>query len=231
MLHLADLRTHPYFEQARTIVENAGSDNVATFGGTHEQGYHAQQNPDEFAALLCYLLRRCRPIGRYGEIGVAAGGTTRLIHETIGFESAVLIDDAQHPKHRYFDGNVKNFVEKTTTIIGDSHSAEVTRLLADVQKNQELFDVVFIDGDHSYLGVMDDIRLIAPYCHPTTLLIFHDTVFCEGVRRAFNWQHRIAEFVNESKPLGIGIALAGENVEKYGQALHSIGDQTSGRVA
>lgn len=208
MLTLGDMRSHPSFNAIRAIVDAAGSDSVDVFGGKSLGGYHVQQNPDEFAALLCYLLRRCRPIALYGEIGVAAGGTTRLIYDNIGFENAVLIDNGAHPKHVHFKSNIAEFKDYVVALIGDSHSpaiADALKILGD-----DRFDVVFIDGDHSYEGVKQDIELVRPYCSPATLVIFHDTVACDGVKRAFaELPDRLAEFVSDDKRLGIGIARVG----------------------
>lgn len=210
MQTLADYQNHPRFALLRETVEKAGSDATWMFGGTHDGGYYIQQNPDEFAALLCLLLNRCRPINLYGEIGVAAGGTTRLIHVTLGFNHAILIDDGRHPKHRHTADNLKSLT--FDMMIGDSHGAEVKADLANVMGKWIGFDVVFIDGDHSYEGVVQDIELVKPYCSPATLLIFHDTVCCPGVKQMWAEmpaERKVAEFVGTDKQLGIGVARAG----------------------
>lgn len=204
MLNVADLRHHPRFDEIRQKVLAAGSDSVDVFGGEYVGGYHIQQQPDEFAALACLLLDRCRPIDLYGEIGVAAGGTTRLMAETVGFENAVLIDDGGHPKHRHFEENARHFRHRVSLLLGDSHSPQIRRALSNLDDDR--FDVVFIDGDHSYEGVKQDIELVKPYCTSATLLIFHDTRACEGVNKAFaEFSHPVAEFISDDKRLGIGV--------------------------
>jgi cephalosporin hydroxylase len=208
MRTIADLKSHPRFAELREKVEQAGSDSLDTFGGKFAGGYHVQQHPDEFGALLCFLLERCRPIGLYGEIGVAAGGTTRLIYEAVGFEKAVLIDDGSHPKHRFFPENTAA-LRHVHFIKGDSHSQYVADALRNGMSDGTAFDVAFIDGDHVYEGVKQDIELVRPYCTPATLLIFHDTVCCPGVHDAFGeLEHKVAEFVGD-KQLGIGVARLG----------------------
>lgn len=210
MKTLADLKSHPRFAELREKVEQAGSDHVGVFGGTHEGGYYTQQNPDEFAALACYLLERCKPIGIYGEIGVAAGGTTRLIHELIGFDEAYLIDNGAHPNHKHFPNNISAFERKVWLELGDSHNPALSEKLEDFLFDDERFDVWFIDGDHSYEGVKQDIELVLPYCVSDTLLIFHDTSCCVGVKKAFEeLPHPIANFISEDKHLGIGVARVG----------------------
>ena len=48
------------FDQVRQSICAAGTDSLAHFGPayTHEGGLCLQQNPDEFAALCCYLAER-----------------------------------------------------------------------------------------------------------------------------------------------------------------------------
>lgn len=207
MKNLSDYKMHPRFASARQAILDAGSDHVGVFGGEKEGGYHVQQNPDEFAALICLLSDRCRPIDLYGEIGTAAGGNLRLIYELIGFGAAIVVDDGRHPKHKHFAENTKDFGLKIVTHIGDSHATAATEFLQhEMSRGITGFDAVFIDGDHSYEGVKQDIELVSPYCHPATLLIFHDTVCCDGVYRAFQeLPNKIAEFVGENQKLGIGV--------------------------
>ena len=207
MLTIADLQSHPKFAEVAEKVKQAGSDSLDVFGGQHQGGYHVQQHPDEFAALVCLLLKRCRMIKLYGEIGVAAGGTTRLLWELVGFDRSVLIDDGNHPKHMYFAAqNVLGLPYQF--IKGDSHSQYVADTLKNHLSGDAKFDVVFIDGDHSYDGVKQDIELVKPYCDAATLLVFHDTRACDGVKRAFEEfsdAQRLAEFVTGEKTLGIGV--------------------------
>lgn len=211
MKNLSDYKMHPRFVSARQAILDAGSDHVGVFGGEKEGGYHVQQNPDEFAALICLLSDRCKPFGVYGEIGTAAGGNLRLIYELIGFDHAIVLDDGRHPKHKHFADNTKEFGVQLDIHIGDSHAPEALKFLSGYMDRQgngkPVFDAVFIDGDHSYEGVKKDIELVSPYCAPATLLIFHDTVCCPGVYQAFQeLPNKIAEFVGENQKLGIGVA-------------------------
>lgn len=234
MQTLADLKAHSRFAELREKVETAGSDHTDVFGGTYQGGYYTQQNPDEFAALACLLLDR-GPIDLYGEIGVAAGGTTRLMHELVGFNDGVLIDNGAHPNHKHFTHNVAKL--PCHFIQGDSHAAYVFDTLRNYLSAGVKFDVVFIDGDHSYEGVKQDIELVLPYCTPDTLLIFHDTVACDGVGRAFGeLLHPVANFISEDKHLGIGVARVGVNhavQERSAASVHarqSPGDRPGIRV-
>lgn len=208
MFGLTDMQNHPRFAEIRETVEKAGSDCQSLFGGTHDGGYATQQNPDEFAALVCLLLNRCRPIDVYGEIGSAAGGTLRLIQELVDFAVAVVLDDGNHPKHSLWESNTGEFRNRVVIHRGDSHAEAAKEFVARTCAFQK-FDVIFIDGDHSYEGVKKDIELVLPFCTPATLLVFHDTVCCPGVTQAFaELPNKVAEFIGPTG-LGIGVARVG----------------------
>ena len=49
---------------------------------------------------------------------------------------------------------------------------------------QEKIDFLFIDGDHSYKGVKDDIHAWFPKLTVDALVVFHDIGWAEGVARA-----------------------------------------------
>jgi len=208
MLNLEMMRGKAKFDEFKAKIEAAGSDQKDFFGGTYTGGYCIQQNPDEFAALLTYLwhnhLMGMPPLGVYGEIGSAAGGTLRMIREEVGFDKGIVIDNGVHPNHKHFADNTKSML--LGTFIGDSHSKEAADFLKANMPDQ-FFDVIVIDGDHSAEGVIQDIRLVLPYCNEATLIVLHDIVACEGVKAAWAmFDTKVAEFISEDKPFGIGVA-------------------------
>lgn len=103
---------------------NAGTDNLALFGGgyAHEGGLSLQQNPEELAAAVTILLelasfispvdtrigdatrslmdldygREPCPFMTFLEIGSASGGTCRFLIEALGFLRAWVIDNHGH---------------------------------------------------------------------------------------------------------------------------------------
>lgn len=200
---------HADFEQLRDRIRAAGTDSLSHFGNgyTHEGGLYLQQNPDEFAALTLFLRER-GPHKDYMEIGSASGGACLFLSREVGFKSVMSLDNGEHPRAvaqtEHF-AQIENFKQ----FLGDSHSEEARRFLEENAK--EKFDVVFIDGDHSYEGLWQDIQLTRPFCRKGTLMILHDTVACDDVRRAWfqSTQEKIlkplAEFIGAEKPLGIAV--------------------------
>ncbi len=151
-------------------VNKCGSDRVDVFGGSYEGGYHIQQNPYEISMAILKINEYYKEIDNYLEIGSAAGGTTRLISDFIKLKNVYIIDDNQHPKYKIRENNLKHL--NTMEFIGDSHSIECQNILKQWNKK---FDIVFIDGDHSYIGVKTDFEIIKEYIHIGSLILFHDT--------------------------------------------------------
>lgn len=219
----------PLRDQIRTL----GTDNLSHFGNgyAHEGGYSLQQNPDELASLTMLLRERAwwwmeamwrredlqggDPV--YLEIGSASGGTARWLHEQVRFPVVLSIDDGGHHRAPEQDRNFGAIGGRVVRMRGDSHSSSAGHFL-----RQHLCDedgklcryvaAAFIDGDHSYEGVKKDVALVRPFLSSGSVVIFHDTVACEGVRRA--WEESLNEFIRPlanytgpNKPLGIGVGV------------------------
>jgi len=197
------------FAELRNLIRASGTDSLSHFANEYERegGLCLQQNPDEFAAL-CLFLRAHKPIANYLEIGSASGGTCRFLSQQVGMEHVYILDDGQHPRYSEQDGNLA-VVKNVVRFIGDSHSPAARQFLA--ANVSTAIDVAFIDGDHSYEGVWADLRLAMAFAHPGTLVIFHDTVACDGVERAWiestsrGLLSPLAEYIGSTHPLGIAI--------------------------
>lgn len=194
-------------------IREAGTDNLSFFknGYELEGGYSLQQNPDEFAALMMFLYWVCSPYTTYLEIGSASGGTARMLCETLPFEYMVSIDDGKH--HRYPE-LPKNFEGLPIEHLqADSHQEETRQWLRDLTIGSFVYDIIFIDGDHSEAGVWQDVQLCLPHSALGTFVIFHDTVACDGVKKAWQRGARenlwvpVAEYVGAEVPLGIGVGF------------------------
>ena len=179
----------------------AGSDSVSYFDGLYDGGYYIQQCPHEFSRLVC-LLAALSPFKAYLEIGTAAGGTLRFLNDHIAIDRNVVIDDGKHPKAHIWASQNRHCVPSVTEFIGDSHSAEA----ADFLRQLELtFDLIAIDGDHTYAGVLADWNLVQPYSHAGTVVWFHDIRACEGVATLWNELKSNHAVLLETDQLGIGV--------------------------
>lgn len=190
------------------IINEAGSDDLATFGGIYEGGIHCQQIPDELAPCILTILKSGEPIKSYLEIGVAAGGTTFLINHFFHPDKIVLVDDNKHHKAGLRAGILKGI--NYQVIIGRSDSEETIRAVNDFAP----FDIILIDGDHLYPGVKLDTIIYLPFLQPGGFLILHDSALPEwGVMRvvrelkADKSMEFIGEYISQKHPKPCGLAL------------------------
>jgi cephalosporin hydroxylase len=120
-----------------------------------------------------------------------------VLIDDIGFEESNLRKDI------LADVNRSEFV-------GNSRSQEAFDFVNDFDC---MFDVVFVDGDHTYEGVSADVITYSRFVTPGGYLILHDTVACVGVKRVFdglkvsNNFTSVVEFVDYDHryPMGIGV--------------------------
>jgi predicted O-methyltransferase YrrM len=170
-------------ENILEYVLNAGSNSVEVFGGRYDGGYELQQCPQEITEFL--FKYQWKEIENFLEIGVAAGGNTRIFCDFLKIENVFTIDLDEHPS---IDGESnpkareKNFSQLRNSGIlksfyGDSHSFEADQWLKDTQVS---FDMAFIDGDHTELGIYQDTLLVLPYLKDGAYVIYHDTLINVG---------------------------------------------------
>lgn len=64
---------------------------------------------------------------------------------------------------------------KANWVMGDSHDKTVQEWVKRMMRNENTFPtVMFIDGDHTYEGVLADAQDYIPMTGPGSLIIFHD---------------------------------------------------------
>jgi predicted O-methyltransferase YrrM len=184
-------------EEILEIVLNAGSDSLEVFGGKFKGGYELQQSPGEISDFL--LEYQNMEVENFLEIGVAAGGNTRIFCDFLKIKDVYTIDLDEHPSISYENnpnardnnfrslkntGGIENFY-------GDSHSEEAKEWLS---RKGVKFDMVFIDGDHTEQGIKLDTELVLPYLNDNAYVIYHDTVVVGVGSKEFNEKLRSGIF-------------------------------------
>jgi predicted O-methyltransferase YrrM len=189
----------------KKYVTEKGSGNVEGFGGTFSGGYYTQQNPDEISELILFLLKTCNNRNSYLEIGAASGGSAKLIDDFLLFDNIYIIDNNEHPHHVYR----KTILPYAIEYIGDSHSDKCREYL---KKMDKVFDVVFIDGDHSFDGIKKDTEMVLPYLERGSFIIYHDAhcPLCPGVATYLSSldsssKLKMVKDINDDKGLGIQV--------------------------
>ena len=131
------------------------------------------QRESEILGLL-ELVREIAP-RRLCEIGTAAGGTTFLLAR-IASQGATLItiDLALQPGQAEALAILGGSGCRVVPLTGDSHDEQMaTRVRLSAGGP---LDVLFIDGDHRYEGVVADYELFHRLVRPGGIVVFHDIV-------------------------------------------------------
>lgn len=119
----------------------------------------AVNNPDQVIGLLQLtnaVLKRNPTGGRWVEIGSHIGESATLF---LGFPQITHLDciEAFHKRTEFLTDKLKRQIKLGRLSIHTARSANFAAFLAD-----ESVDMVYVDGDHEYAGVAEDIRLYWP---------------------------------------------------------------------
>jgi hypothetical protein len=139
---------------------------------------HVLQNREELIAFCEWIAQH--EVRSFLEIGIWTGGLLTLLNRLFAFEKLAACDNL----YAQSIGLPVNVPKGTLTYFGDSHSSDYERWRASLG----FFDVVMIDGDHSYEGVRRDFEINRRYPH--RYLVFHDIIgyhpMTDGVKRLWN---------------------------------------------
>jgi hypothetical protein len=188
-------------EQPLVVKENCG-------------GLLIWQYPNQFSKYLLLLQKQF--ISSYIEIGCRWGGTFILTTEYLkrfnNIQKSVAVDIIDSPVAEYC-----SLYEETNFMKSCSQSSEFKEYI-----RNNWFDLIFIDGDHSYEGVRNDYEISK---NSGKIFVFHDIVSypCGGVVQFWNElktneseNYDFFEFTEQyedvwnsthSKFLGIGVAI------------------------
>jgi predicted O-methyltransferase YrrM len=168
-------------EQINTQILEFGSDNLSVFGGEYEGGINLQQVPFEITECIYFLLSQNKTFQNFLEVGSAGGGNTFTFHHFFNPSNVVIVDDNNHPKHGLRPNTLKHIEIKE--FIGNSQGPEAKEFIKNLNM---MFDLMFIDADHSYEGVKNDTNNYLEFLNKDGFLLFHDIEVCEGVKEWHN---------------------------------------------
>jgi cephalosporin hydroxylase len=167
----------------------------------------------EIAALLKFLQES--PPRVILEIGTGKGGTL-LLFARVAAEDATLITvdlPLGQPRERMLHAGARRG-QDMHILRADSHERSTLERVKSIAAGRAI-DFLFIDGDHSYEGVLRDFSLYSPLVHMDGWIAFHDIApgpeeFVGGVPRFWSrLRHgqEIHEFVHDWSQGGLGIGL------------------------
>ncbi len=114
------------------------------------------------------------------EVGLGYYGSTHFLWRQ--FIEKVITIEISHERVRKFGGNMRKFYGKwvlddnrSSFLIGSSTDAGTVKKAYDLLKGKRV-DVLFIDGLHSYEGVLTDWLLYNPLVKKGGMVVFHDAL-------------------------------------------------------
>jgi len=150
-------------------------------------GHNVMQYASELAHYANFIGEN--NISSYLEMGANSGKLVAWLHDNFHFSKVAAVSLNQM---RSIDQHSQQ--KEIQTFVGNSTSQEYKRWRRSIGH----FDLVLIDGDHSYEGCLEDYLFEKTQSH--TFLAFHDTMSSKypGVRRV--WQEHVTgvkvEFAN-----------------------------------
>lgn len=132
---------------------------------------------------LVDLEREKREIN-YLEIGVAAGGTLNIlkfVSENTNFTGIDLFEDFVPNDDNTHIGKVRT-LEKVNNNLGKDVQlikGESIKLLKEFKNNNNIFDFIFIDANHTYAATNNDFNNAIPVLSNRGLVAFHNCSFGE----------------------------------------------------
>jgi hypothetical protein len=154
-----------------------------------------------------YELLKYMPSGTVAEIGVATGRLSKIILENNKPETLVLIDLWKNFDLGYKDDNMvtedkhegryqavkQMFAENKSVLIVRDFSTEASTKFED-----NYFDWVYVDADHSYEGCLKDLEAYDPKVKQDGYIWGHDWLAGTYTKKGFDVNRAVKDFV-ESK--------------------------------
>lgn len=136
------------------------------------RGLDPYQRRPEIRSLAALV--RAKGVGSVLEIGTANAGTFAFLANVTPAGSRLVTLDLARPAAVDLAVAMAPAASELVVETGDSHDPAVVRSVH--ERWPDGFDLVFIDGDHSYEGVKADTVAFADLVAPGGLLVFHDIV-------------------------------------------------------
>lgn len=187
------------------LKNEAGVNNGEHFSA-YEGGLELQQIPEEYSEYLFFL--KNKKFNSYMNIGIGNGGSF-LIESYIqqNLKRSVAVDNTSYGRFT----NLENINQRIEWLKQNSDISVgfYNMNSKDYFENyNEIFDIIFIDGDHEYEGVKLDFDNCIDRIPEGGYLVFHDinSYLCPGVVRLWNEikNEKSIEFIFGTK-CGIGI--------------------------
>lgn len=140
-----------------------------------QQKYYPRAS--RFYILTYYeIVRESKP-KKMLEIGTQNGASTKTFLMAMGKNKYGKLISIDHKnRETILDADYPDLKEYWQFVKGDSHAPESLQAAKDALEEGELYDILFLDGDHKYDGVKQDFDEYSKLVKPGGIVMLHDTV-------------------------------------------------------
>ncbi len=184
-MQLSAMNTMPSRDQLVDIIKAAGSSHEGFFRyPIRKDGLYLQQDPEEFADFVHFMATEVGSADLTLDLGIASGGQTKFLRDYFKAKRTIIVDNGAHEMFPHWS-RIKPLVKSDIflEIISDSHLPAVREKLAPYFNS---LDFAFVDGDHSYRGLRQDIFMVAPLLKEGAIMALHDTAAVGDCKRVFD---------------------------------------------
>jgi hypothetical protein len=183
---MSDTKTSlPSIPELVDRIKASGSSDERFFGyPPREGGLFLQQDPLEFAQFVHFMANQYGSADLTLDLGIASGGQTKFLRDFYKCKRTIILDNGEHSMFPHLK-RIKPMVDTTfeDEIISDSHAPAVHERLV---KYTNSLDFAFVDGDHSYRGLRQDIFLVTPLLKDYAVMALHDTAAVGDCKRVYD---------------------------------------------
>lgn len=166
--------------------------------------YLAEQRVEDLLWFYSYV-ERIKP-EVIVEIGCKEGGHLGLLSNLIKSNDGLIVGIDQADIKSRILWNEDNLKTKPKVLVGSSHDKETFNQLKKLLGARRI-DMLFIDGDHSYEGMLLDYDLYKPLVRTGGIIAVHDIHYLEDVRRAWDSINERTKIESPKIHSSIGIGL------------------------
>lgn len=186
--------TVPSVEELIGHIKAAGSSADWFFGyPEREDGLYLQQDPLEFAQFVHFMASEVGSAKLTLDLGIASGGQTKFLRDWFHCEKTIILDNGEHEMFHHWE-RIRPLVNSAIVLemIEDSHATTVREALKPYENS---LDFAFVDGDHSYKGLRQDIFLVTPLLKDGAIMALHDTSAVWDCKKVYDNLVRSPNFV------------------------------------
>lgn len=185
------------FFKDNTTIENGG---YKIFDNTYND---LLQDPKELCELI-FFLKKLKKKDSFLEIGFGHGLTNTILNKFFNFKKMVAVD----PFGAHIRGNtlIPNIRFKNLILICQKTNSEIVK---NELKKIAPFDIILIDGDHSYEAVKYDFNAVKKFIKKGSVIIFHDINLKNSGSKKF-WKlikknYKTKEIISSKDSYGFGV--------------------------